>query len=296
VARRALELVGVAVAAFLAAAAAVVLPSGPAAAQTCSTGDGVSVVADFHELGGGVQTACVPSGGGRTAASLFEAAGFALDFVQRQPGFVCRVSGQPASDPCVNTPPADAYWALYWSDGNSARWTYATLGAGSQTAPAGGSVALSWTGSSGRSQPGVAPPVHETAPTPSATPNRKPSPPAKPPAKPSAKPSATPSATASASAAPTQAPSATPSAKPSTKPSKQPSKRASPAAGADAGKPTKSPGGVADEMLPEDTDTAPTAAEPDDQGLPAWVGPAVVAALFAAGATVAVVRRRRNPS
>ena len=32
-------------------------------------------------------------------------------------GYVCRVSGKPADDPCVNTPPADAYWGLFWSDG-----------------------------------------------------------------------------------------------------------------------------------------------------------------------------------
>ena len=104
-------------AAVLAAAAYAAAPVPPASAAACSTGHGVTVVVDFHELGGGVQTGCVADGAGDTAAELFPAAGFSLSYVQRQPGFVCRVEGVPAEDPCVNTPPADAYWALYWSDG-----------------------------------------------------------------------------------------------------------------------------------------------------------------------------------
>ncbi|MDF1605195.1 hypothetical protein [Nocardioides sp. YIM 152315] len=292
-ARRALQLV---VAVFLAAAAGLVLPSGPAAAATCSGADGVSVVVDFHELGGGVQSACVTDGGGRNAASLFEAAGFALDFVQRQPGFVCRVSGQPASDPCVNTPPADAYWGLYWADGATSRWTYATLGAGSQTVPDGGSVALSWTGSSARSQPGIAPAVHQKASSPSAEPTQKPT--RKPTPKPTPKPSATPTPTASASASTAPSPTPTEPTEPTavTTATRKPAGKASGRPTVDPGKPTKSPGGVDSEMLPEDGETTPTAAESDDDGLPTWVGPTVVAVLFAAGAAVAVVRRRRTPS
>ena len=53
---------------------------------------------------------CDAGGAGKTAAAQFAAAGFALTRVQRQPGFVCRVEGKPAEDPCVNTPPTDAYW------------------------------------------------------------------------------------------------------------------------------------------------------------------------------------------
>src|SRR6478736_651430 len=146
--------------AALAVAAGLVLPSAPANADTCAGGDGVSVVVDFHELGGGVRTACVADGGGHTASALFSSAGFELSYVQRQPGFVCRVSGLPADDPCVSTPPSDAYWGLYWSDGSSDSWSYASLGAGSQAVPDGGSVAFSWTGRSGRVPPGVAPAVH----------------------------------------------------------------------------------------------------------------------------------------
>lgn len=299
-ARRALQ---VAVAALVVATTALVLPSEPAAAAGCSSADGVSVVVDFHELGGGVRTGCVADGGGKSAAALLGAAGFPLTFVQRQPGFVCRVSGQPASDPCVNTPPADAYWGLYWSDGSTGSWTYSTLGVGSLTVPDGGSVALSWTGSSGRSQPGVAPAVHERS-TPTARPTRKPTdkrtdkPASKPTAEPTASSSATSkptsAATPSATTTPTEAadggPGTTPSPKPTertTKPKPKPTTKPTPTT--DASEPVSEPASATPE---------PASAEPDgsDEGLPAWVGPVVVAVLFAAGAAVAVVRRRRDPS
>lgn len=273
----------VAVAAAMVAVATLVLPSGPAAAAGCPGAAGVSVVVDFHELGGGVQSGCVAEGGGRSAAALFGSAGFPLTYVQRQPSFVCRVAGQPASDPCVNTPPADAYWGLYWSDGSSGRWTYATLGVGSQTVPDGGSVALSWIGGATRSQPGVAPAVHERTSTPEATPKptRKPTPkPTAKPApadKPTPPPSLTPTPTPTASPAPTRTPDASRSPKP--------------AAGPTAA--TSTPPAPATSATPEPASARPT--EPDD-GLPVWVGPVVVGALFAAGAAVAVVRRRRDPS
>ncbi|MDX6371065.1 MAG: hypothetical protein QOD98_53, partial [Nocardioidaceae bacterium] len=108
------------VAAVLATAAAglglVATSSAPASAAACSGATGVTVVVDHGSLGGGVEQVCNAGGGGEDAVSLFTGAGFALTYVQRQPGFVCRINGQPASDPCVNTPPSDAYWGLWWSD------------------------------------------------------------------------------------------------------------------------------------------------------------------------------------
>lgn len=279
-------------AACLLAAAAGVVPLSSAEASTCSSADGVSVVVDFHELGGGVQTACVADGGGKNAATLFETAGFALTPVQRQDGFVCRVDGKPSNDPCVNTPPADAYWGLWWSDGTSGQWTYATRGAGSQTVPDGGYVAFSWNGSASRSAPGVSPATHPTAPTPTPT------------SKPTTKPSAKPTRSSKPGSTPTKKPSGATSAASSAPASASPSSsaRASAKPSGKAGHPTKSPGGVDGEMLPESTSSSPTAssasdpAQPSDGGLPAWVGPVVVVGLFAAGGAVAVVRRRRNPS
>ena len=67
----------------------------------------MTVVVDHGALGGGVDQVCNAVGGGNDATSLFTGAGFSLTYVQRQPGFVCRINGQPASDPCVNTPPVE---------------------------------------------------------------------------------------------------------------------------------------------------------------------------------------------
>ena len=158
------------------AAALLVSPtSTPAnAAGALCSGAGVNVVVDFRELGGGSQLGCDSPGAARTAAQIFPAAGFPLDYVQRQPGFVCRVSGKPATDPCVNTPPSNAYWGLWWSDGESGTWTYSSLGVNSLKVPVGGSVGLSWIGGGGSVPPGVAPPrAPEPEPTP--TPTQQPS-------------------------------------------------------------------------------------------------------------------------
>ena len=54
-------------AAVLVAAAAGLGVSAPAQAASCSSAHGVSVVVDFHQLGGGVQSACDAGGGGKTA-------------------------------------------------------------------------------------------------------------------------------------------------------------------------------------------------------------------------------------
>jgi hypothetical protein len=279
-------------AAALAAAAGAVVPSAPASAATCSSADGVSVVVDFHELGGGVRTACVADGGGRRASDLFPAAGFPLTYVQRQPGFVCTVSGAPADDPCVNTPPADAYWGLWWSDGKSGSWTYASTSAAGLTVPDGGYVALSWNGSSTRSAPGAAPAPHQTQPTPTATPTHaSPSPTAGPTGtggagQPSTSPSRTDETLADASGSATSEPSASTSAEPRGKKSRSAS-------------PTSADSPSASEPTHGPDDAVPASAEPDDPadgGLPAWVAPVVIVALFAGAGGAAVVRRRRGTS
>ena len=284
-------------AAALAAAAGVALPTTPASAATCSSADGVSVVVDFHELGGGVRTACVADGGGQAASSLFPAAGFALSYVQRQPGFVCRVSGAPADDPCVNTPPADAYWGLWWSNGTSGSWTYASTGAGGLNVPDGGYVAFSWNGSSTRSMPGVTPAKHPVAPpsTPAPTPTHEPSSPSSHPTHTGSadQPPASPGGTGSASppgssATPSDAPGSSQDGRPGTKKSDKPDGSESvspdePVATATASEPT-------DEMAPAAADVT----DPGGGGLPTWVAPIVIAVLFAGAGGAAVVRRRRG--
>jgi hypothetical protein len=147
----------------------------PAHAATCANASGVSVVVDFGALGGGVQTKCDP-GSGQAAWDQFVDQGFPLETVQRQPGFVCRVSNLPGpeQEACVDTPPEDAYWGLFWSDGKSGAWQYSSVGAASLKVPEGGSVALAWQNSDSQRQPGAAPPKH-TSPTPSPEPTTPPS-------------------------------------------------------------------------------------------------------------------------
>lgn len=273
-----------AAAVILTAAAWAATPVAPASAAGCQTADGVTVVVDFHELGGGVQTGCVADGGGDIAADLFVAAGFPLTYVQRQPGFVCRVSGKPADDPCVSTPPTDAYWGLFWSDGKSGSWSYATTGVGGQRVPAGGYVALSWNGSATRSAPGITPAPHPGAsPTPTQAPTH-PSSSAPPSAHPSQQQSGSPSATATSGSE-----SASPTEKP--KPGDKKARSKEPSPSDEPSEPTESPSESPDDALP-------TAAEPADPdgGLPPWVAPVVVVALFGGAGAAAVVRRRRGAS
>jgi hypothetical protein len=266
--------VRLAVAAFLAAAGLGV----PAAAHaaTCSTSHGVTVVVDFHQLGGGVQAACDPEGAGRTGAQQMSDVGHHLTYVQRQPGFVCRVDGSPADDPCVNTPPDNAYWSLWWSDGKSGTWSYAAQGIGALQVPDGGYVALSWQGGDGKAAPRVTPrALPAPAPSPTHKPSRHP--------------------TASATSSPPDTPSSTPTSRATRPPTATPLHQST-------RKP--SPSTTAPSQATRSADTTQTAGTPeqgvDDSddaasgGLPAWVAPVLVVVLLGAAATVAVVRRKRS--
>lgn len=271
-----------AAAALLAAAAYAGVPAAPASAAPCGTAEGVTVVVDFHELGGGVQSGCVRDGGDRFATDLFPAAGFPLAYVQRQPDFVCRVRGLPTpeQDPCVSTPAATAYWSLWWSDGSAGDWRYSTSNAGGLRVPDGGAVAFSWNTGSRPVPPGLAPVVHAAPePTPSKAPTKTPS------KAPSKAPGAT--ATPTLSAAVTPRPSASPTATRKPKPTPSASVSATPTETTE------------ETAAPEAAETvAPTSAEPvqDDEGLPAWAAPAVIAVLFAGAGAAALLRRRRTSS
>lgn len=207
---------------LVAAGLAVVATPVPAVADTCGPGAGVSVVVDFRELGGGLQTLCDAGGGGKSAAALFADSGYALTYATRQPGFVCRVSGVPADDPCVNTSPVTAYWGLYWSDGSSGSWAYSSRGADSLIVPAGGSVAFAWQGSGQRGVPSVTPPSAAATPTPTPAPTTSAPSPTSPTTsattKPTKKPTTKPTKTATKTPTATNTPTATktPTAKPPT--------------------------------------------------------------------------------
>lgn len=178
------------------AAGGTVVMAGSAYAAACPYGTGVTVVVNSS-------VRCDSNGGG-SAASNFRDAGHSLTMASRQPGFVCRVDGSPASDPCVNASPPNAYWALFWANGKGGGWVYASSGASGLSVPQGGWVAFKFQTSSSRSNPGVTPytPPPAPKPKPKATAVSKP--------KPSPSPSA--STSSSASAKPKPSGSASPSA------------------------------------------------------------------------------------
>ena len=286
----------------------------PAQAADCAAG-GVTVVADFNELGGGVPTVCVSDGGGKTAATLFEAAGRTLSEVPGQRGFVFRVDGAPSR--CA--PSGNAYWSLWWSDGEpGSSWTYSTLGAYSLKVPAGGLVAFSWDQVDGDEQPSASA-SRPVAPTPSPTPAPTPAP---------TPPTPTPApggsgggngdnqsgpGNGSASAAPTPAPQAPEGTEePTPEESATPSETAGQGA-QETKRPKKQRGAVEDgdaeptadatteaEEVPEVSTTDPAldpeteAGQADSEGLPGFVAPTLIVLLFG-GAAVAWWVRRRSP-
>jgi hypothetical protein len=290
----------------LGVAAVGVVAQPPAQAATCGSASGVSVVVDFHQLGGGVQTFCDAGGAGKYADKQFVDAGHSLTYVQRQPGFVCRVDGTPASDPCVNTPPADAYWSLWWSDGKSGTWTYSSTGVASLKVPAGGYVALSWQQGSAKAAPGVAPTAHPSSPTthPTTHPTRHPTRhPSQSPTSPSSSSPVTPGpASTSSSGAPASGSSTSPSSAGPAKAARARGTKATKATRAshphtrasDDGSPSSEP---TDSAVPTEAGGPldPTSgSSAGGGGLPGWVAPAAVLLLFGAAGTVVVVRRRRS--
>jgi hypothetical protein len=240
---------------------------------------------DFHQLGNGVHATCDADGGGEKAADQFGDVGYALTPVRTQPGFVCQVDGAPKSS-CERTPPATAYWSLWWSDGKSDTWKYASVGVGSLHVKDGGYVALSWQKGTAQAPPRVSlPSAASSAPTTHPT--------SQPTSHPSGAPSSSPP-TSTTPSAPTSSPATKPTTKPTTKPGKHgrhqqgatPSKQAKPrdhqsqdrAAAALAGVSSGDDGGSG------------------SGGLPGWVAPVAVAVLFAAGGAFALVRRKSRGS
>lgn len=152
---------GPAVATSVVAAAGAVLlapATGPAAADPVAGGgacEAVTVLVDPGSLGAPAGEACTEGGPDRTAAELTESAGFDLAFVPGT-GFVCRVDGSPGSDQesCTRTPPADAYWGLFWAEDASSPWTYATLGATALTVPDDALLGWRWQDGGAREEPG----------------------------------------------------------------------------------------------------------------------------------------------
>lgn len=289
---------------MLAAAAILAAPAAPSFAAACADRGGVTVVVDFHQLGGGLHQVCDGDGGGKTAATIFTDNGFPLTFVQRFPGAVCRVSGKPAEEPCVDMPPETAYWVLYWADGKGSTWTYSSLGATSLRIPAGGSVAFSWS-QGGRTNPGVGPTVHPDEPTP--TPQSQQTQESagaggggtgggsRPGKRETRKPAPTPTRAATPTPSAT-APTASATPRPSRTPRKPPRSRGSTPSATPVATPTEAPSTAV--AAPS---ASPAAAEPVSQtaadadsggGVPGWLPPVLIAVLAAVAGAVARARRR----
>ncbi|GAA3214985.1 hypothetical protein ACFO1B_14220 [Dactylosporangium siamense] len=151
--RRWLALAGTAI-----AATAVLVFAGPAPAHAAActpAASGVTVVVDLTPFGGSVLKNCY-AGDPPTGLAALTGAGYTVTGTQRWGlAFICRINGKPtaATEPCVNTPPATAYWS-YWHGTPGGTWTYSSLGASSYN-PAIGTVE-GWAFGSG-SPPTVAP-------------------------------------------------------------------------------------------------------------------------------------------
>jgi hypothetical protein len=281
------RLVGAAAAAGL-ACTGLVTGAGPAAAAACSGTTGVTVVID---TGSSISTRCAPSGG--TAATALQAVASVVP-VSTQPGFVCRIDGYPASDPCVRTPPASAYWAFFHAQAGGS-WTYSSQGVTSYSPP-GGSV-IGFRFGSGQ-QPGIAPPSAPATSAPTPTGKAPTSTPATSPRTTSASPRATTSPPRASASTPRGTSSATTSAGGGATPSAKPSGSAS---ATPTGSPSSSPSSAADGPATPAYDSAPPttlAAEPTSTVASGGVG-----TLLAAGGLLALLAgaagwfawRRRSP-
>lgn len=278
-----------AAATVLVAAAGVVGAPSPAVAAACTSDSGVTVVVDFHELGGGVDQDCVADQG--QADDLFRAAGHTLENVRGQ-AFVCRVDGLPSAEQeaCARTPPSDAYWGLWWSDGTDGTWTYSSQSTYALDVPDGGAVAFSWNGSAGQARPGVAPPRHERQPEPA--PTKSPSGGGQ--TGGTAPGGSTPSS-GGASATPDEEPSASEQPREPRESQRESKRERSEDGRGKKGKKDEAEDEPTAEPSDEPSEEPVTVAEPpatSSDGLPVWVGPAAAGGALAVAGLAAYLRRR----
>lgn len=265
---RALRWPRLAAAAALIAAGGIVGSAVPAAAAACSGTSGVTVVVDY----GATESIRCASGAPTSGFDALAGAGFSVTRVQQFPSAVCRINGYPASDPCVQMPPSNAYWS-YWHAKRGGSWSYYSVGPASSD-PAPGTVE-GWAFGGG-APPSVPPPAPTATPSSSSSTSSKPRSTSRSSPAPVAGSSPRPSTTASTSAK-----------KPSKTASAAPSSMTATATTATAA--TTSPtAGTAGAMSPL---AAQTDGESGRGGLLAGLG--LIAAL--AGAASVVVWRRRHP-
>ena len=290
-------------AAALAAATGAALPASPASAATCSSATGVSVVVDFSQVGGGIESTCVEGGGGDKASALLEVSHDLTRDAQYQ-GVVCKIDEAPADAECQTMPPADAYWGLFWSDG-SGGWTYSSQGVDNLEVPAGGSVGMAWQDGGSNDPPGTAPPQHSTS-----TPSPSPSPTGGKQSGGSQGGSQSGSQAGSPSGSPTgtstsTSPSAAASGTPTTSGAKRAHHRRERKHGRHAGEhrhhqhsgPATPSGSDSASPTDEPSSVRPVAdpSSASSDHLPWWVMPVLLVAIFGTAGAIALERRRRRP-
>jgi hypothetical protein len=265
----------------------------------------VIVAVDFTAWGGNIERGCdvsLTTGYHALHAAGFTTAGDAEDGA----GFICRIDDEPppSEDPCVTTPPADAYWSYWHADAGQNTWTYSEEGATSYHPPPGSVDA--WTfgstdieGTDG--QPSFPPSAVRagSGPGPGSTTTTPPAP--------TTTAAPTPERTSAAAGPPTTAPATSSPTSPSTAP---PTTSApgggtghhavASSEGPASTSPATSAGGrrapvAAAPSTPKIVDAAPIVTPRGSAGsaVPLLVGAGILVALAAAAAGVAVWRRRR---
>jgi hypothetical protein len=148
-------------------------PAAKADPAGCTNANGVSVVVDLRQLGGGILDRCAPGlGAGATGLQALQTAGIPYQGTsQWGDAFICRLLGRPAADEslhipgnsnyheqCITTPPASAYWAYWWAP-NGGPWHYSSAGVSSHHITPGGFEGWVYTigGANQEVPPGIAP-------------------------------------------------------------------------------------------------------------------------------------------
>jgi hypothetical protein len=138
--RRALALLGVAVALLVGAQAAPAVAA-PLPIGDCTTSSGAILAVDFSHWGGPVLRACGTANGSTdTGYQLLNQGGWRTQgTVHDGPAFICRIGyagyqggamyPTAAQEDCNLTPPATAYWSYWHADPGQNSWTYSNLGA-----------------------------------------------------------------------------------------------------------------------------------------------------------------------
>ncbi|GIG67481.1 hypothetical protein [Phytomonospora endophytica] len=143
------------------AAPASAIDTGKGTPGFCPDATGVTVIIDFQELGGTTIVRCAP-GDQATGLTALKNAGIQIAGTNRWgEAFICRVEGKPgpADEPCIDTPPASAYWS-YWHAPNGGNWTYSQWGVMNRKPPQGSFEGWSFSknnSSTSNPPPGVAP-------------------------------------------------------------------------------------------------------------------------------------------